>query len=140
MDRTKLISQLVKHEGLRLKPYTDTVGKLTIGIGHNLTDNGLTKDQCVAICNDDIDNTVALLESKCPWFKGLDDVRQRAIADMTFNLMEKILDFTGLIAAINVKAWDAAANHILNSKFGQQVGKRAQDLAHMMRTGTDPIL
>lgn len=34
MDRVK--AQLVRHEGLRLKPYRYTVGKLTIGIGRNL--------------------------------------------------------------------------------------------------------
>jgi lysozyme len=34
MNRIK--AQLVRHEGLRLKPYRCTAGKLTIGIGRNL--------------------------------------------------------------------------------------------------------
>lgn len=34
MDRIK--EQLVRHEGLRLRPYRCTAGKLTIGIGRNL--------------------------------------------------------------------------------------------------------
>ncbi len=33
MDRIK--AQLVRHEGLRLKPYRCTAGKLTIGFDHN---------------------------------------------------------------------------------------------------------
>ncbi len=34
MDRIK--EQLIRHEGLRLKPYRCTAGKLTISIGDNL--------------------------------------------------------------------------------------------------------
>jgi hypothetical protein len=34
MNRIK--AQLIRHEGLRLKPYRCTAGKLTIGIGRNL--------------------------------------------------------------------------------------------------------
>ena len=32
----RIKEQLVRHEGLRLKPYRCTAGKLTIGIGRNL--------------------------------------------------------------------------------------------------------
>lgn len=137
MNTEKLINQLVIHEGLRLKPYTDTVGKLTVGIGHNLTDNGLTKDQCFMICHDDIDNVVVFLDSKCSWWRDLDDVRQRAVANMTFNLMYKLLEFKGMIAALKVKDWNTAADHLVNSGFGHQTGQRAQDLAKMIRTGQD---
>ena len=35
-DRRHLRDQLDRQEGVRLKPYTDTVGKWTIGIGRNL--------------------------------------------------------------------------------------------------------
>lgn len=38
----KLIDQLVIDEGLRLKPYRCTSGKLTIGVGRNLDDNWLS--------------------------------------------------------------------------------------------------
>ncbi|MDY0127369.1 MAG: hypothetical protein RBR69_04500 [Candidatus Cloacimonadaceae bacterium] len=43
MDRIK--EQLVRHEGLRLKPYRCTAGKLTIGIGRNLNDCGITQSE-----------------------------------------------------------------------------------------------
>ena len=45
MNRDRLRAQLVLHEGSRLKPYRDTVGKLTIGIGRNLDDVGLSEDE-----------------------------------------------------------------------------------------------
>lgn len=138
MNLQKLKDQLIVHEGLKLKAYTDTVGKITIGVGHNITDLGLTKSQVLGILDDDVANTLKFLDTQ-PWFLALDEVRQRAIADMTFNLMEKILQFHGMIAALNSKDWNAAADHLLGSLFAHQVGKRAEDLAKMIRTGQDAV-
>ena len=52
---TQLIEQLKKHEGLVLKPYKCPVGKLTIGYGHNLEDNGLSQSVCEYILIEDIE-------------------------------------------------------------------------------------
>src|SRR4051812_27390106 len=41
VNRDALVNQLIIDEGLKLSPYTDTVGKLTIGVGRNLTDVGI---------------------------------------------------------------------------------------------------
>lgn len=38
----QLIKDLILDEGLELKPYKDSVGKLTIGVGRNLDDRKLT--------------------------------------------------------------------------------------------------
>ena len=45
MNRDALISQLIIDEGIKLKPYTDSVGKLTIGVGRNLNDVGISEDE-----------------------------------------------------------------------------------------------
>lgn len=138
MNVDKLAGQLAnKHEGLRLFPYLDTVGKLTIGVGHNLTDNGITANQAAMLLYDDIKQVTDLLDRKLPWWKALDEVRQRALANMTFNLMGKILDFHNMLAYLQAKEWDKAAESLLASKFATQVGKRASDLAEMIRTGKD---
>ena len=137
MDLKKLTDQLTKHEELKLKPYTDSVGKLTIGIGHNLTDKGLTKSQALSIFMDDLTETINFLNFKFKWFKDLDEVRQRAIADMTFDLMGKLLQFKDMLSAIEAKDWNKAADELLDSKFAEQTGQRARDLAHMIRTGQD---
>ena len=49
MDTDKLLSDLVRDEGLRLRPYADTVGKTTIGVGRNLTDVGISHDEALAL-------------------------------------------------------------------------------------------
>jgi len=138
MDYNKLANQLIIHEGNRKFPYTDTTGNLTIGVGHNLTAKGLSPSQIRNILSDDINDTVSFLGKNLPWWAGMnDDVRQRALADMAFNLMGKILDFKTMLPAIQAKNWDAAADALLASKFAQQTGIRAIHLASMIRTGKD---
>ncbi len=39
------IQKLIAHEGLRLQVYQDTLGIDTIGIGRNLEDRGITKEE-----------------------------------------------------------------------------------------------
>ncbi len=138
MDLTKLTKQLILHEGLRLKMYVDSVGKVTIGVGHALKDVGLTHDQVMMILSNDIANTVNFLNAHLAWYVTLDDVRQRALADLTFDLMSRVLDFKKMLTAMQAKDWNVAADELLASKFAQQTGQRAKDLASMIRTGMDP--
>ena len=42
MPREALIAQLKRHEGVRLKPYRCPAGRLTLGVGRNLDDCGIT--------------------------------------------------------------------------------------------------
>jgi lysozyme len=41
-SREDFIEKLIKHEGLRLEVYKDSLGIDTIGIGRNLEDRGIT--------------------------------------------------------------------------------------------------
>ena len=50
-----LIDLLIRHEGIKLKPYHCTSGKLTIGIGRNLEDRGITKEEAIYLLNNDND-------------------------------------------------------------------------------------
>ena len=49
-----MIGMLKRHEGLRLKPYQDTIGKLTIGYGRNLDDRGISKEEAEYLLRNDI--------------------------------------------------------------------------------------
>ena len=135
-DRAALRAQLIEHEGYRPSPYTDTVGALTIGIGHNLTAKGLTAAQIERLFSDDIDDTCAEIARHAPWFDALSDARQLVIVDMCFNLgWPRLARFTRMLAAIEVGDYDAAADQMLDSKWAHQVGRRARTLARMMREG-----
>ena len=132
-----LEEQLIAHEGFRLKPYIDTVGKITIGVGHNLTDKGISRDVAMRIFEEDLTEAVAGAAA-FPWFARLDAIRQRVVVDMVFNLgATKFRKFVGTIAAIEAGDYVKASEQMLRSRWSQQVGKRAQRLARMMRDGLD---
>ena len=139
MDLDALQKDLIRDEGLRLKPYTDTVGKLTVGIGHNLTDNGLSRAAVDFIYQEDVGATLEWLDVKLPWWRSLDPVRQRVVVNMGFNLGLKLLDFVHTLTCLESGMWDAAAEGMLASLWARQVGERARRLAEMVRTGKDPV-
>lgn len=135
MNRQLLRSQLERHEGLRLKPYHDTVGKLTIGYGRNLEDVGISRDEADFMLDNDIDQVERQLET-VDEYRDLDSVRQAVIANMAFNLgFAGLMGFKNMWAAIGRRDWESASEEMLNSKWARQVGVRAVELSEIMRTG-----
>lgn len=131
---------LVKHEGLMLKPYRCTAGKLTIGVGRNLDDNGITVLEAKMLLRSDLTKTRFGLEKVFPGFSGLSRPRRLALIDMCFNLgLPRFLQFKQLLAAVVAGDFGKAAEEMLESKWASQVGKeegeRAHTLATMMREG-----
>ena len=136
MDSVKLIAELERDEGVRLKPYRDSVGKLTIGIGRNLDDVGITLDETHYLLNGDIARAEADLDARLPWWQTLDPVRQRVLVNMCFNMgIAGLLTFANTLELVRVGQYADAADHMLASKWAGQVGPRAQRLADMMRDG-----
>jgi lysozyme len=79
--------------------------------------------------------TLAWRDSNLPWWRDLDDVRQRALINMAFNLRARLLGFTNTLAAIQASDWQKAHDEMLDSLWAKQVGERAQRLASMILTG-----
>lgn len=135
MNTERLIDQLIRDEGLKLKPYTDTVGKLTIGIGRNLDDVGISESEARYMLKNDISKVLAEL-TKQNWFNGLDEPRQVAIANMAFNLgVEGLLGFKNMIDCLKCGKFKLASEHALASKWAGQVGARARRIAEQIATG-----
>lgn len=158
--RGKLRAQLIKHEGKRNKTYKDSAGILTIGVGFNLTradakrkieslgldyekvkagNQVLSDAQIDKLLDADMDAAIADCKGVFPKFADLSEVRQRAIADMMFNLGRKRFEgFTKMIA--NVKAGDfaKAADEMKASKWYDQVKTRGKTLEAMIRADADP--
>lgn len=125
-----LKADLVRDEGLRLKPYRDTVGKLTIGVGRNLDDVGISDAEAGHLLGNDISGVLADLDRALPWWRGLSEARQRALANMCFNLgLTRLQGFKKMLAALEAGDWPAAAREALDSKWARQVGARATRIA-----------
>jgi lysozyme len=136
-DRYQLRAQLIRHEGLRLKAYRDTVGKLTIGIGRNLDDTGISQDEATYLLAGDISRAEQGLLSRYPeWYPALDPVRQSVLINMAFNLgLSSLAGFTHTLDCVARGQYGEASDSMLKSKWAGQVGQRAVELAAQMRTG-----
>jgi lysozyme len=140
MDATlqeRIKEQLVRHEGLRLKPYRCPAGKLTIGVGRNLDDNGISTSEAYELLSNDICNCEEQLLDEIPEiYNALDEVRKSVLLNMCFNLgIKGLLEFKNTLAFIGAGDWERAANGMLASRWAKQVGRRAIELSELMRKG-----
>jgi lysozyme len=134
-----LRAELARDECVRLKPYRDSVGKLTIGTGRNLDDVGISEDENDYLLTNDIAQVKQDLDRHLPWWKNLDPVRQRVIANMCFNLgIGRLLGFKNTLPLIQQGKYEAAAQGMLHSLWARQVKQRSVRLAQAMKTGVMP--
>lgn len=126
--------QLLRDEGLRLFPYTDTVGKLTIGVGRNLSDDGISKNEAMFLLGRDIIRVSQQLEETWPWTQTLSDARKGALQNMAFNLgIHGLGEFREFLASMQQGDWEGAARAMLDSKWAKQLPSRAARLALQVR-------
>ena len=135
-DIESLIEQLIDHEGLKLEPYECTAGKLTIGVGRNIEDRGISVDEAHYLLKNDIEIVERELLEAQPLVSMLDAVRQRVLVDMGFNLgTPTLMKFQKMWDAIEDEDWEEASAQMLDSRWAKQVGRRAERLSQAMRTG-----
>lgn len=135
----KIEKQILDHEGFSEKAYLCTAGKLTIGVGRNLDDKGISRDEAIVLLRNDI------AECEADLFKifgqslfNLDDNRRHALIDMRFNLGPiGFRNFKRTIKAVQDKDFARAAEEMKDSLWYEQVGKRGKKLCKMMVNGGD---
>lgn len=129
-------TQLRIDEVERSKPYRDSVGKLTIGVGRDLDDVGLREDEISLMLNNDVSVAEFACDALFPSFKTLSDNRKAVLVNMAFNLgMERLAGFRDMRKAIAKGDFDKAADAMMDSLWARQVGDRAKRLEKLMRSG-----
>lgn len=130
----RLRELLIKHEGLRLMPYEDTKGKLTIGVGRNLDDVGISEIEAMGLLTNDIGRVEREAASHISVFNQLSVVRQDVVLSMIFNLgLAGFMEFKKMNAAMCAGNFNSAAKEMLDSKWAKDVGQvRSSELATMM--------
>ncbi len=132
MELEDLVAQ---DEGLRLLPYKDTLGVLTIGYGRNL-EEGISKDEAELMRANDCARA-RKEASTFYWFGPLDPVRRLVVLSMIFQLgLSRFLDFDRTIVAIRNGDYGTAAVEMRSSLWATQCPKRALKLSKWMETGT----
>lgn len=135
----QLKKALIRFEGYEKKPYRCTQGKLTIGVGHNLDDNGLSDAAIDFILEEDIMIATAFAMKAVPGFLVMNYARQDAIILMIFQLgIARFLGFKKALSAIKAGDYETAAREMLASDWAKQTPERAIETAEMMRVGAYP--
>ena len=119
---------LIAHEGVRLMPYDDATGrqikkgqplkgKVTIGVGRNLTDRGISQDEMSYFLASDI--KIAREDAATfDYFDDLNDARQAVIISMCFNIgLPRWRRFKRTHAAIRKEDFETAAIELLASRW-----------------------
>ena len=134
MSYVELAKTLIKrHEGLSLTMYKDTVGKNTIGYGHNLDDKPITEQTADVMLEEDMVSFVVKAQ-KYPWFSKLTDTRKAVIVDMVFN-MGSVDEWHNFQDCLDKNDYAGAAAAMLASKWATQVHGRAIELSKLMAQG-----
>lgn len=132
----EMTERIKKHEGLRLKPYRCTAGKLSIGYGRNLDDVGITKEEAGSMLKYDIGIAACELYDKLPWVKQISPRRQGVLVEMVFNMgISRFLQFKKMIEFCRIGEYNKASEQALDSLWAKQVGKRAETLATVLKEG-----
>ena len=138
MNKNRFIKQMRFHEGVRNKVYKDHLGIETIGVGRNLVDRGLSDEEVDYLLTNDITIVENELDNGLSWWRDLDEVRQRALAALAFNMgLPRLHGFVKMLDALQRRDYHAAADELLDSKYAKQVGERSNRVAEMIRTGAD---
>lgn len=138
MNLEALRAQIVRHEGLRLKVYNDSLGIPTIGVGRNLQDKGISEMEAMILLENDLGDVMRDLDRELPWWRHMSEIRQLVIADMAFNLgLPRLKGFKNALEAMAEGRYDEAAHEMMDSRWARQVGHRAVRLARMMATDTE---
>ena len=136
MNKDKLIEELIKDEGYKYEIYLDHLGYPTFGVGHLVLETDeeygqpvgtpVSEERIRDCLSKDIDIVCDELDMKDPWWRNLDDNRQRVMANMCFNLGHpRLSNFKKFIGAMQISDWETAAVEMMDSKWAGQVGNRA---------------
>lgn len=151
IEADEIVKRLTLHEGLRLKVYKCSNGFWTIGIGRNLVTNpltkqekevvgdinkGITKEGARYLLKNDIKRVIGECKSTFPFWKDLDAERKYALFDMCFNLgLKRLCRFNKMLDNLSIGNFRGAAKECLNSKYANDVGRRAERIAKTFETG-----
>ena len=126
--KMKIEELLIKHEGLKLKPYKDTRGILTIGVGRNLEDNGIEQDEALFMLKNDIKRCENELKEIFEDFDELPENVRLVLIDMIFNLGKtRFLGFKHMIQAVKNRDWNKMITEMKNSKWCRELKNRCND-------------
>lgn len=133
----ELEAQLIKHEGEKLRLYRCSAGMLTIGVGRNIEDRGISREESRFMLQNDLAECLTDLPDIFDGFYEFGNARLIALTDMRFNLgATRFRTFQKMIAAVKANDWEEAARQARDSKWAKQVQpERVDTIIRQLREG-----
>ena len=140
MNLVKLQDEIANDEGVVYELYRCSLGHLTGGIGHLITEwdeeyygmpvgTKVPHEQVDAWFAVDINRTLQDCKEIFPDFNDLPEEAQLVIANMCFQLgRPRLSNFRKFIAAVNDRDWIKAADEMEDSRWYKQTTARAERL------------
>jgi lysozyme len=129
--------RLNEHEGVRLKPYRDSRGLWTIGIGRCLDTKGISIQEAKYLLDHDMEEAVMSVVEHIPWAENIDENRFSVLAEMAFQMgIGGLLLFRQTLHYLEIGDYELAALAMLDSKWAKEDSpKRALELSEIIRRG-----
>ena len=125
-DLELIKKRLLDFEGMVLKPYHCKQNYLTIGVGRNLESNGITEEEALYLLENDLNQTIAKLDKQWEIWRTFPAKAQQVCIDLVFNMgINTFMSFRKTRAFMELGEWEKAGEELLNSKYKDQVGRRA---------------
>ena len=143
MDLNEIKSQLIIDEGMSLTAYEDTLGNLTVGIGHLVMPSDqieegqtITQDQCDSFFNKDLQIAIDSC-TKAPNIPYLNqpELVQESLVNMCYNMgVARLAQFITFLNLLHNKNYEAAAMDLMGTLWAKQVPERAQRIANKIKS------
>ena len=145
MNTYKLREELERDEGIKYEVYLDHLGYPTFGIGHLITNDDpecgasvgteVSEDRVQEAFETDVETVVSDCERLYVQFEHLPEEVQLIIANMMFNMgYTRLSKFKGMKRGVDARDWETAADEMVDSKWYEQVTRRADRLVVRMRS------
>ena len=139
--------QIKRHEGEVLEVYEDSLGYLTLGVGHLIQKSDpeygqpagtpVSQEVVDMYYADDfdkhVDETIHVCENNNIVFDALPESIQHVLVNMCFNLgANRLGKFRNMLYAVSTSDWKEMANQMEDSRWFGQVGRRSVELQQMV--------
>ena len=122
----KVVDMLKRHEGLKIFPYHCSKNKLTLGIGRNLEDKGISKDEAYYLLNNDIKQVQEQLTKNWGLWRTLPEKARLVWIDMCFQMgITGFMSFKETRKLMELGKWLEASEEVLRSRYAIQTPNRA---------------
>jgi len=135
---------ILKHEGFKTRPYKDSKGLWTVGVGHLIGDGKslpkefdreFSREEIQALYEEDFKEHKKAAE-KIPGYNNLNEKGQTALIDLTFNMGPSwYKKWPMLVKQLEAGDIEGAARNLEGSDWYKQVKSRGPEVVALLRQG-----